>query len=700
MTTADDLFALLPAHFRRHDEGLLEALLRAVAVEAEVLDDDVRQLYDDWFVETAQDWVLPYLADLYGIDELPDGPGRRAVVANTIEYRRRKGTLAVTELVARDVVGAPARVQEYLGLLTATAHLNHVRLDRPATPDLRRADERWSWRVAGGALDPASHTAEARSISSGRGRYGIGNVGVFSFDTAVHSVSDVVATPDGDWWWVHPLAVPSPLYAPPRHEDESEHLAQEEDLAVPLRPRRLLGLLRAARDGLIPATELPLRVTLGADAGALDPARVRVAGLEDLVESGPVTGRHVMVDAIHGRIAQYLDGVRLTTADAGAVAVRIGCAYGGRADVGGDPSDHAESHDEALTQDGYVRDDSPLTEGFAHQVAVDLAAGDDPAAALADIESRWSEPDSPTLGATSVVSFGDSGSWGGGLATEVPPATRLVLVGARWLPRETPDGAMLPPKPGVYSAGGVRPVIAGDVKLGGGAGSAAVIDGLTVLGDLAIEASGMIAVTVSNSTIAGAIVVTDGAGDGATALTVRVVSSMVGAVALDERAPALDLVRSIVSAEVGDRSVGAAIVAPGAHLDAVGSTVRGDARARTLSCTDVLFDGAVTIRHRQTGCARYSYLGAGSLAPRRFRCIPDADSADARRPAYLSVEPGDPSFLRLAPTAQDALRTGSETGDEIGVDAHLRRTTRLAWAGRLAAGSLPAGIDTFVRSAR
>jgi hypothetical protein len=201
MTTAiDRLLALLPVHVRARDEesgGTLRAVLTAVAGELDVIERDLDDLYEGWFVETAADWALPYLADLLGIDDLPGGPGRRAVVANTVDYRRRKGTPAVIEQVARDVTGWPTRAVEYYRLLATATHVNHVRLDRPAVADVRHAVDLGATQIAHGSLDPAMHTADVRRIASGRGRYGIGNIGVFSYALQVYAVDRAPAVPNG-----------------------------------------------------------------------------------------------------------------------------------------------------------------------------------------------------------------------------------------------------------------------------------------------------------------------------------------------------------------------------------------------------------------------------------------------------------------------------------------------------------------------
>src|ERR1700741_4565169 len=95
----DGLYAFLPAVHRARDEeagGPLRALLAALDDQVAVLEEGLEQLYDDLFVETCSPWALPYIADLLGISSLPSEQlDARGEVANTIAFRRRKGTAAM-----------------------------------------------------------------------------------------------------------------------------------------------------------------------------------------------------------------------------------------------------------------------------------------------------------------------------------------------------------------------------------------------------------------------------------------------------------------------------------------------------------------------------------------------------------------------------------------------------------------------------
>jgi hypothetical protein len=179
---ADTIYALLPTVYRLRDQdsgGKLKALIAVVAEQAAILDANLDQLYDDQFIATCAPWVVPYIGDLIGYRSLKGTSAEvfapRADVANTIGYRRRKGTLGVVEKLAYDVTGWPAIAVEFFTVLATAQYMKHVR------PGNARVDVR-SWRTAldiGSAFDRAPRSVEVRRIASRRGRYNIPNIGVF-----------------------------------------------------------------------------------------------------------------------------------------------------------------------------------------------------------------------------------------------------------------------------------------------------------------------------------------------------------------------------------------------------------------------------------------------------------------------------------------------------------------------------------------
>jgi hypothetical protein len=130
----DQLYKLLPAvhRIRDADEGEpLRQLLALITEQVGILEEDLEQLYDNQFIETCAPWVLPYIGDLIGYKPLhPIGPDQltpRAEVANTIGYRRRKGTASVLEQLARDVTAWNARAVRFIQLGSITQFMNPVR---------------------------------------------------------------------------------------------------------------------------------------------------------------------------------------------------------------------------------------------------------------------------------------------------------------------------------------------------------------------------------------------------------------------------------------------------------------------------------------------------------------------------------------------------------------------------------------------
>ncbi len=127
---AQRLWALLPAVYRTDDTdpsgapGPLQELLNRVGAQAAVVRRSLDRLWADQSIETCDDWVIPYIGDLLGTNLVSglDARGQRLDVAKTIYYRRRKGTLAILEELARDVTGWDAHLIEAFRRLARTRH--------------------------------------------------------------------------------------------------------------------------------------------------------------------------------------------------------------------------------------------------------------------------------------------------------------------------------------------------------------------------------------------------------------------------------------------------------------------------------------------------------------------------------------------------------------------------------------------------
>jgi hypothetical protein len=702
-TPLERLLDLVPVHHRSRDltptgePGPLTGILKAVAGELDLLEKDVQRLYDGWFVETCEEWLVPYLADLVGLQEVPPDLGvsvsRRALVANTVAYRRRKGTVAVLEQIARDLTGWPTRAVEHHRRLATSAHVNHVRLNRPAAASVRRAVSAelaaaLSPPAARAALDPFQHSAEVRRIASRRGRYGIGNVGIFPFAVQACTVGAESsnrgaadgwsrATAGGGWHYFDPLGRAVPLFAPPQAEEAGGRLSTEPDLPLPLRPRRLLAMLEEARAGGDPAA-LPLGVRIGMTGVALPPRRIRVCGLEDLAD---LNGPQVMVDAIDGRLQAYRRATKTDPIAAYApAAVFVRYAYGALADVGAGTYDRSDEHERVLATDRWQRPGEAEEAGADAQVAV---PGD--ADTIAKALVAVSDLDRATL----TVSISDSDRHAGSAAVAIPRGTRLVLVAATWPERELPRGERRAATPGVYAPDGVRPHVRGPIAVSGEAGSSVVVDGLLLEGDLVVDPGDLGSLTIAHCTIDGELRVRGEPGAANAGLEVRLVRSAVGRVRLSDAVPIVTVADSILDAPPGE---GPVLVGEAAHASLEGSTVRGSIAVRTLDASSCILDGVATTRHRQTGCIRFSYVSPGSRTPRRHRCAPpDGDEASVV-PVYLSTDPASPAYLALAASCSPLLAAGGEDEAEMGVHHHIGRPLRTRAAQRQLEPYLPVGI--------
>ena len=210
---ADRLYKLLPAIYRQQDAETgwqLQALLRVIAEQVQGVEDDIKQLYENWFIETCQDWVVPYIGDLIGYQQVHEAgePGdvntprtiqrnkiliSRREVANTIGYRRRKGTLSLLTTLATDVAGWPyVLAVEFYKLLNATQNINYGHSERGHAIDVRDSNALY---YMGSPFGREAHTVDVRSITSplAPGRYNLPSVGLFIWRLKQYSVNSMFA---------------------------------------------------------------------------------------------------------------------------------------------------------------------------------------------------------------------------------------------------------------------------------------------------------------------------------------------------------------------------------------------------------------------------------------------------------------------------------------------------------------------------
>jgi len=308
------LYGLLPAIHRIRDaeQGypLLE-LVAAIAEQVAAMEENLDQLYDDQFIETCAPWVAPYIGDLIGYRTLrgitPTVASPRADVANTIRFRRRKGTAAMLEQLARDVTGWPARAVEFFQLLGWTQYMNHLRPDAHYTPDLRKWKE-LHWR--GTAFDTIAHTVDVRRISAGAPRHNIHNIGLYLWRVRAFSLTRASAAPlepanpNCRQFFFNPLCRNTALYSRPQTEDQITHLAEPCNVPIPLSRRWL-------KEHVADYYGLGKSLCVEDNDNAISCDRIFVCDLSDVNEQGRTTWRlpnlpnsemHVAIDPVLGRL--------------------------------------------------------------------------------------------------------------------------------------------------------------------------------------------------------------------------------------------------------------------------------------------------------------------------------------------------------------------------------------------------------------
>ena len=206
----DRLYDLVPVVYRLRDAERgypLRALLRIIGEQVGILEKDISGLYENWFIETCADWVIPYIGTLVGFTPVstpaangssPRGLARERImaprreVANTIRFRRRKGTLGVLDDLAEAVAGWPAVAVEFYRRLGWTQNIDYLHMDRGRLVDVRDGD---ALDQIGTAFDELAHVVDVRRASSARtqGWSNIAEVGVFVWRIGAYTVNQAPA---------------------------------------------------------------------------------------------------------------------------------------------------------------------------------------------------------------------------------------------------------------------------------------------------------------------------------------------------------------------------------------------------------------------------------------------------------------------------------------------------------------------------
>lgn len=728
-SATERLYQLLPAFHRQRDamEGEpLRALLAVIEAEFGALEADIAGLYENWFIETCDEWVVPYIGDLLRVrglrQMLSAGFSQRAFVANTLAYRRRKGTAAVLEQLARDITGWPPRAVEFFERLSATQHMNHVRAQCVRTPDLRDTN---SLELLPGPFGTAEHTVDVRRIARNRGLYNIPNVGLFLWRLESYGVvrSDAFAVadpPDGRFTF-DPLGRDLPVFNPPQTETEITHLAEEVNVPGALRRRPLYDELESRRLALVndetPSAlyfgEQPvLQVFLDGQSDPVPPERISICDLGNLPQNpnewrrpaaekkyrkeGPPAADVpvkilVGVDPVRGRVA--------LPAGSASKTVEVSYSYAAPADIGGGP----------YNRQGTI---TPLLNGrkVGWQAGVSRTLPNETGTlfqSLTNAVRKWNQQPAGTVGILAIL---DSHSYrenlAGADAIQIPPGSLLIIVAADWPAvesLESPGVFVRPPGEDALALEGVRPHVHGTLEVHGvpavppGNPGELMLNGLLVEGQVKVLDGDLGGLQIVHSTL---VLERGGLSVGAQNLELKisVERSICGPLVLSQQTPGLRILDSILS---GSATHPAALDAAGTDARIERSTFFGGGQVRSLEASESIFTGGITVERRQEGCVRFSYVPLGSRTPRQYRCQPGfalkditGDELRARiaarlRPTFTSVKYSDPGYAQLGAGCAEEIRTGAEEGLEMGVFQHLRQPLRES--------ILRANLDEYLR---
>jgi hypothetical protein len=642
----------------KQQRGPLKALISVIAEQVEVLEESLFQAYDDQFIETCREWVVPYIGDLVGARGLFVFPNAkfslRAEVADTLTNRRRKGTVSVLERLARDLTGWDANVVEYFLSLATTQYMNHIRLGNLSIADVRDADE----QLLNTPFDPDAHTADVRNIAKQRGKYNIPNIGIHVWRIPDNPMENSPAYKlDARRYWFDAIGRDTPLYTHAVTEDQVTQRATPLNVPMPI-SRRMMNLNFDAYYGAGKSVLLDYRI-----AGSPPPSPpVIVCNLSDVKDSGGnvIGWAHqpqddIAIDPELGRIAFPANQPAPTN-------VHVIYYYGFSSQMGG--GQYSRLLDSGAGVTIRVPNDFVTIQQALNSAVSQLV--DPMVSAVVEIQNNEYYIEDPTVAV---------------------PAGKTIELRAK-------DGA--------------RPVLvlAQDFAITGRTESAFKINGLMIAGgtitvpanDATGNPNGLHALGLSHCTLfpgatpkIGNVVAQPAAPRlwiEATDVVVAVDSCILGSIRATD-ACQFTVTNSIVDAlaktEVaygGLDSIGAGgplTVKNGTIIGKV-HTLRMDLASNTIFVAELLvldlWLGPVVADQLQQGCVRFSFVPLGSLVPRGYRCQPTPADTSVVFPAFTALNCGDPGYCQLAPQSGTEITQGADDQSEMGVFHDLYQPQR------------------------
>jgi hypothetical protein len=737
---ADRLYELLPVVYRMRDAEAgqpLRALLAVISEQVNVVEDDIRRLYDNWFIETCEDWVVPYIADLIGhqIVHEAGAPGEAATreggllnkfliprreVAHTIGNRRRKGTLSLLETLAQDVAGWPARAVEFYQYLGWTQQLNHLRPERARTVDLRQGD---ALDRINTAFDELAHTIDVRRTGSarGRGRYSIPGVGLFVWRLNAYSSTESPAfcfDRARNHYTFSLLGNDAQLFTLPLEEPAPAHIADEMNVPAPIRRR---ALEERTLDYYGPGKSLCIYTW----QDGIRPVPVDSIVAADLSRWSYVPrGEQVAVDPRLGRIA-------FSPRHEPKTGVWVTYHYGFSADMGGG------EYERQLRPVGKKRKLYRVSQRHTGQGRFER---------IDDALRAWKLE--ATEHSEALIEIMDSGAYVEPLEFKLDAGQSLEIRAARG---KRPVIKMLDYYTNRPDAIGITGITAEDYEAESQPeahgekqdvaqdeshdavssqdnvpvhGPRLLLDGLLISGR-SVQITGELSeVVIRHCTLVpGWSIDTDCEPENETEPSLELIDmrgrliverSILGTILVNENEVATDPLSIDISDSIVDatRNNLEAISGPDnliahAALSMSRSTVIGRVRVHAIELAqNSILMGRVQVARSQTGCVRFCYVRPRSRTPRRYNCQPDLVTAaagldteekareEARvRPQFSSTRYGTPRYCQLSENCAEEVRRGADDESEMGAFHDLFQPQREANLRARLEEFTPAGMD-------
>jgi len=207
------IYQLLPQLYRSRDsQGELQKFVEMFGHELARLRANIDQLQQDFFIDSCQEWVIPYIGDLVGTTVLfNSGADNRTDVKNTIHWRRQKGTLAGLEDIAAQIGHWGALAAEMFQELIWSQNLNHLRPRAHWAVDLSDGS---ALAKIGTPMDESCRVVDLRPIDGAVGAYQISNVGFWLWMMGSHPVAGIdPSREDARHYYFSPLPRNQVLYA-------------------------------------------------------------------------------------------------------------------------------------------------------------------------------------------------------------------------------------------------------------------------------------------------------------------------------------------------------------------------------------------------------------------------------------------------------------------------------------------------------